>query len=373
LLYTLSSANIVDTASPGLEQTSSIGTASGIFNFGQRPFAYTAPSGFKALCTANLPAPTIEDGSTVMDVVLDTGANILTAAQGAIGGSADLLWIKDRANSNNHQLIDTVRGGTATLQSNTTAAETTYSAPSGSSVAWTWDAGSSTVTNNDGTITSQVRANPSAGFSVVTYTANNTAGATIGHGLGVTPSFIIVKSRNNVNSWNCYHASLGNTKGIDLNSTNAANTSSNYWNNTSPTSSVFSVALFTNNSTYTYVAYCFADVEGFSAFGSYTGNGSTDGPFVYTGFRPAFVLIKLAVGSTESWTINDAARNPYNVSDAILYPNTSDAEGVGSGAYIDFNVNGFKIRNSNPRNNGSGYTYIYAAFAENPFKNSLAR
>jgi hypothetical protein len=280
--------------------TSTYGTVTTRYNFGQRPFAYAAPSGFKALNTANLPTPTIADGSTAMDVVLDTGANILSAAQGAIGGSADLLWIKDRANSNNHQLIDTVRGGTATLQSNTTAAETTYSAPSGSSVAWTWDAGSSTVTNTQGSITSQVRANASAGFSVVTYTGNGTAGATVGHGLGVKPGMIILKYRSTTAAWWVKHLSINEAdQHLQLNSTTGAITSSNNdpFNGSLGTSTTFVVgstdsARYGNGNGTTISAYCFAPVDGYSSFGRYTGNGSTDGPFVYTGFRPRWFFIK---------------------------------------------------------------------------------
>ena len=342
-------------------------------NFGQRPFAYTAPSGFKALNTANLPTPTIADGSTAINVVLDTGANILTAAQGAIGGSADLLWIKDRANSNNHQLIDTVRGGTATLQSNTTAAETTYSAPSGSSVAWTWDAGSSTVTNNDGTITSQVRANPSAGFSIVTYTGNSTVGATVGHGLGVAPQLIIIKARNNVSggNWQVYHQAIGNTKYLELNSTSAAGTSSNRWNNTTPSSTVFTLGSDSDlNGSLNYVAYCFAPVEGYSAFGSYEGNGSGDGPFVYTGFRPRWILFKCST-AVAYWGIYDAARNTYNAVNLGMYPNDSIAEVTDQP--FDFLSNGFKVRGTTAFVNSNADTYVWAAFAEHPFQYARAR
>ena len=347
----------------------------GSHNFGQRVWASSAPSGFKALCTTNLPEPTIADGSTAMDVVLDTGANILTAAQGAIGGSADLLWIKDRANANNHQLIDTVRGGTATLQSNTAAAETTYSAPSGSSVAWSWDAGSSTVTNNDGTITSQVRANPSAGFSVVTYSGNGVVGSTIGHGLNAVPSMLIVKPRTGVTAhgWRVYHASTGNTKYFNLNLTNGAVTYTD-WNSTTPTSSVFTVngtpAGTVNVSGSTYVAYCFAPVEGYSAFGTYTGNGSADGPFVYLGFRPALVLLKMS-SSTGNWTMLDYQREGYNVDNDPLYPNLTNAESTTD--LIDITSNGFKVRTADASVNTNAGTYIYAAFAENPFKTARAR
>ena len=293
--------------------------------------------------------------------------------------------------------MDAVRGASQRLFSNSTSAEDsggiasfnsdgfTPSAANGTDnenthtyAAWAWNAGGSTVTNTSGSISAQVRANPTAGFSVVTYTANNTAGATIGHGLGVAPSFIIVKSRSAVNSWNSYHISLGNTKGIDLNSTDAASTSSNYWNNTSPTSSVFSVAAYTNNLTGTYVAYCFAAVAGYSAFGSYTGNGSTNGTFVYLGFRPRFIMFKCSTSAGTPWVIVDTSRNPSNAASLKLAANNAEVENgsaVGNTTenLPDINSNGFKMRSVNTSTNGSGETIIYMAFAENPFKNSLAR
>jgi len=360
------------TSGPYFPATGIFGTATSYINFGQRPFAYTAPSGFKALNTANLPAPLVTKPSTVFDVALDTGANILTAAQNKLTTGTDLLWIKDRANTNNHQLIDTVRGGTATLQSNTTAAETTYSAPSGSSVAWCWDAGSSTVTNTSGSISSQVRANASAGFSVVTYTGTG-ANASVGHGLGVAPSLIIIKARTQATArhWAVYHASVGATKILELSTTNAAQTV-NFWQDTAPTSTVFTLSNQgdVNASTYTYVAYCFAPVAGYSSFGSYTGNGSADGPFVYTGFRPAFVLVKMS-SSTGNWTILDSKRLGYNVDNRPLFPNLSNAEGTT--VLSDITSNGFKVRTTDATFNTNAGTYVFAAWAESPFQYSRAR
>lgn len=349
-------------------------------NTGARAFAYTAPSGFKALCDTNLPAPVVAKPNTVMDVKLDTGANILTAAQGALSGGADLLWIKDRANANNHQLIDTVRGGTATLQSNTTSAETTYSAPSGSSVAWCWDAGTSTVTNTAGSITSSVRANASAGFSVVTYTVGNNTSQTIGHGLNVAPQLIIVKERNQVNNWQVYHASLGNDSFLYLNATNAS-ASNNLWNNTSPTSTVFSIRSGGSANFYDgkdQVAYCFAPVAGYSSFGTWLGSGTTDnGAFIYTGFRPRFILLK-NTDNVEQWYIYDSSRSPYNVSYpnlTFLNPNTAASEGSYLNyVTIDFVSNGFKIRgNTGNEISFVGRNYIYACFAESPFQYARAR
>ena len=343
------------------------------YNFGQRPFAYTAPSGFKALCTTNLPAPTIANPSEYMDVALDTGANILSAAQNKLSTGTDLLWIKDRANTNNHQLIDTVRGGTATLQSNTTAAETTYSAPSGSSVAWCWDAGSSTVTNNDGSITSQVRANTSAGFSIVSYTPpSSTNQATVGHGLSVTPKLVIIKNRSTTSPWIVFTTVIdGSHDYFVLNDTRAVdNTIVNL-----PTSSVFSV--YGNSDTgaapHSYIAYCFTPVEGYSAFGTYIGNGSTNGTFVYTGFRPKWVLYK-RTNSTGVWCLYDSARSSNNEANVLLQPQSTSAElsyPSDPNVRLDILSNGFKLRNSSGSQNASGSTYIYAAFAESPF--SLAR
>jgi len=257
----------------------------------------------------------------------------------------------------------------ALAQMNTSAA--TY-------VGWQWKGGGTAVSNTSGSITSTVSAGATQGFSVVTYTGNNTAGATIGHGLGVSPSMIIVKKRSAVSDWPVYHSSLGATGELVLNSTTAFITITGVWNNTAPTSSVFSVgggsasgSADVNTSGATFVAYCFAAVAGYSAFGSYTGNGSADGPFVFTGFRPRWVMIKNASDGTRSWYVYDSSRNTYNVAGSYLLPNSSGAEG--STAAMDFLSNGFKIRESATYANGSGNTIIYAAFAEVPFRNSLAR
>jgi hypothetical protein len=187
---------------------------------------------------------------------------------------------------------------------------------------------------------------------------------------------IIIKKRNSAtsSSWGTYHISLGNTNYVSLNNTNASASATSMWNNTSPTSSVFTVGTdaWLNESTSTYVAYCFAPVAGFSAFGSYTGNGSTDGPFLYLGFRPRYLLIK-CTSTTGDWWVEDTARNTYNAADLVLFPNGSSAESGGGTYYWDFLSNGFKLRSTSAGYNGSGNTYIYAAFAENPFKNALAR
>ena len=340
----------------------------------------------------------IPDGRTVMAATLYTGT---TAAQNidntvnGVGFQPDFIWVKSRSSTTSHFLNNSVVGVPNALSSNTTAAEVSTAFLSydsngfglnidgsllglningASYVGWQWNAGGSTVTNTDGSISAQVRANPTAGFSVVTYTGTG-ANATVGHGLGVAPSMIIVKERSAAgDSWYVYHVSLGATNNIFLDSTAASSASATAWNNTAPTSTVFSLgtSVGVNQSTQTYVAYCFAAVAGYSAFGSYTGNGSADGPFVYLGFRPRFVLIKMSSG-VAFWRIHDTSRNPYNVADLSLYPNANYADTTAVSEYWDILSNGFKLRTSDSEQNTNGATYIYAAFAENPFKYANAR
>jgi hypothetical protein len=372
-------------------------------NFGQRPFAYTAPSGFKALCTQNLPTPTIgattaTQANLYFNPAIYTGTNATQSITTEF--QPDLVWIKSRSAVSRNTLFDAVRGVTKVLWSDSTDAEGTANAGTGLTslnstgftlgteiagtsgstnvsgvtyVAWNWRASNATaVTNTAGSITSTVSANTTSGFSVVTYTGTG-ANATVGHGLGVAPSMIICKGRSvGSNYWQTQHSALGPTKALFLNTTDAAFTNAGYWNNTAPTSTVFSLGGNTdaNGNGTTYVAYCFSPIAGYSAFGSYTGNGSTDGVFVYTGFRPAFVMIK-STSFSEDWTILDATRNPYNVADEILKPNLSDATYIFS--IEDFVSNGFKLRSTGSLTNSSGNTYIYMAFASHPFKTSLAR
>ena len=360
-------------------------------NFGQRPFAYTPPAGYLKLNTFNLPDSSIVDGSKNFVPVTYTGNGTSQSITG-VNFQPDFTWIKQRSSTEWHILSDVIRGTDKQVFSNSTDAEQTNSTfltsyntdgftvgtstgtnGSGSTyVAWSWKAGGTAVSiaagSIDGTnptIASSVSANTTAGFSVVTYTGV-TATSTIGHGLGVAPKFIITKLRNLSDGWYCYHESIGNNKFIRLDTTGAPTTST-IFGNTSPTSTVFTNEI--NN--YTCVAYCFAEVEGFSKIGSYTGNGSTDGPFVYTGFSPAFVLMKRS-DSTGDWRILDTARDPYNLSSHVLYPNDSGAEYTGQD-YLNITASGFQLVNSAVAVNASGGTYIYMAFAENPFKNSLAR
>jgi hypothetical protein len=365
-------------------------------NFGQRPFAYTAPSGFKALVTTNLPAPTIEKGGDYFNTILYTGTGASNARTG-VGFQPDFVWIKERNGAADHGLYDAVRGVQNQLESNTTTAETAeangltafgtdgftvgslaqLNTSADTYVAWNWKANGAGVSNTDGTITSTVSVNTTSGFSIVTWSGNATSGATIGHGLGAVPRMIIAKVRNSGGTydWYVYHASLGNTEVIYLNLTNARDTGSTIWGSTTPTSSVFSVGSNTgiNGSGLNFVAYCFAPVAQYSAAFSYTGNGNADGPFVYTGFRPAFILIKQSSASGENWEMFDSVRGSYNSYTPLLYPNDSNAELYPSPARFDILSNGFKIRSSNAGVNASSATYIFMAFAENPFSIALAR
>jgi hypothetical protein len=241
-------------------------------------------------------------------------------------------------------------------------------------VGWQWQAGQgSTSSNTNGTITSTVSVNASAGFSVVTWTANGSANQTIGHGLGVTPSLVIVKHRNDTDNWAVWITGFSSSQFLRLNTTDSTATSAGFWNAT-PTSSVFSVGstgTSINVSGGTYVAYCWTPIAGFSAFGSYTGNGSADGPFVYLGFRPKFVMIKRTDTSGFSWEISDSSRNPSNVVNLRLFADLSNADNTQD--EYDYVSNGLKVRTTNTNTNASGGTYIYMAYAENPLKNALAR
>ena len=361
-------------------------------NFGQRPFAYTAPSGFKALCTQNLPTPTI--GATTATQAgkffapmtftsFDGGGNIR-----GVGFQPDFSWTKGRSAAEANILSDVIRGNNAYLLTNSTAAEGTltnvwvpnsdgYTIVPGTLSAgqtymsWNWKANGAGSSNTAGSITSTVSANTTSGFSVVTYTGNGTAGATIGHGLGVAPSMIIVKARGASTEWAVYSQTLGINYVLQLSTTSAAISVTNKWSGTN--SSVFGVnaASDVNGGSVTYVAYCFAPVSGYSAFGSFTGNGSADGPFVFTGFRPAYLLVKRS-DSTYDWWIFDNKRLGYNATSYRLAPDLADAEYT-TGPILDLTSNGFKIRDSSQGWNGSGGTIIFAAFAESPFKYSLAR
>jgi len=345
--------------------------------------------------------PTIPAGNLYMNATTYTGTGAVQDVINGVAGQSfqpDFTWFKSRNAVNEHIWVDSVRGVNQDLFSSTTNAEATVTdrvlsfnsngvtvgvdASRGvnyagqTQVVWQWKAGGAAVSNTAGSITSQVSANTTSGFSVVTYTGTG-SNATVGHGLGVAPSMVIVKSRSDASTYWCvYQSAMWATSGANytmlLPDTGAAASRPTLFNSTQPTSSVFSIGTNggVNNSGSTYVAYCWSQIAGYSAFGSYTGNGSTDGPFVYLGFRPRFVLIKRS-DSTGNWILEDTSRSTYNVTAAALYPNLSNAEDT---AYpIDIISNGFKIRSTDSSDNANGGTFIYAAFAENPFKYSLAR
>ena len=349
-----------------------------VANFGQRPFAYTAPSGFKALCDTNLPAPVVAKPSSAFDCVTYTGTGATLTPTSSLGFSPDLVWIKSRSAATDHTIYDAVRGTQARLESNNTDPEVTS------------DGGLTAFNSNGFTLGTLAQVNTNAatyvawcwdeavadGFDIVTYTGNG-ANRTIAHSLGVAPSFMIVKQRTaaSATNWAVWHSSLANTEYLLLNSTAAKATGATYWNSTSPTSTNFSLgtAADVNTNNGTYVAYLWSSVVGYSSFGSYTGNGSSDGPFVYTGFRPRWVMIKNSTsdgGGNSSWLLVDTARGDYNVVNPFLLANTSAAES--SVDYLDILSNGFKLRATGDRVNASA-TYIYAAFAENPFQFARAR
>jgi hypothetical protein len=345
-----------------------------------------------------MPTPTIPAGNLFMNATLYTGNSGTQSIVNGVAGQAfqpDFVWLKSRSNALDHGLNDSVRGVQKTLASNGTGAEnyggtgelTAFNSNgftlvnSGSYqtnqsgytyVAWQWKAGGTAVTNTSGSISSQVSANTTSGFSIVTYTGNGSTGATVGHGLGVTPAMIIVKKRSSTGNWITYHTSTGINQYLYLNSTSASATATPTWGVSSTTFTLQQSYSDYNDNGVTYVAYCWTPIAGYSAFGSYTGNGSADGSFVYLGFRPRFIMIKRS-DTIANWTIRDTARNPYNSANLGLFPNLSIAEDSTSGREIDILSNGFKIRGTDSDLNTSSGTYTYACWAENPFKYSNAR
>jgi len=305
-----------------------------------------------------------------------------------VGFQPDWVWIKRRNANASHAIQDAVRGNDKTLRSNTTGAEYTntffssfdtdgftvtsaesdVNASAGTYVSWNWRGNGSGSSNTDGSITSTVSANTTSGFSVVRWTGTG-SNATIGHGLGVTPKCFIVKKTSDTSAWSMYHESVGNTAFMTLNSDAASTASSTVWNNTSPTSSVFSVGTADNGnaSGATYIGYFFAEKTGHCKIGEYIGNGSTWGPFINCGFRPAFIMIKRH-SNTGSWLILDNKRDPINQMDKGLFPHLTNAEATGYN--WNFLSNGFKPRTSGAGENGSGSNYLYMAFAEFPFVGS---
>jgi hypothetical protein len=363
-------------------------------NAGQRPFAYTPPSGFLSLCTTNLPASTVLKGSEYMNAVLYTGTGSSLGVTG-VGFQPDWVWIKGRSGATDHGLYDVLRGVQNQVESNNTGAETVeatgltafgsdgftvgalaqLNTSSATYVAWNWRANGAGVSNTAGTITATVSANTTAGFSIVTYTGNGIDGSTVGHGLGVVPSMVIQKRRDGgIANFRVWHSAIYATSGVTdtlfLNSTAASGPDGDNISGVSSTTFTTRGTGGTNPSGNGCVAYVFAAISGFSAFGKYTGNGSTDGPFVYLGFRPRWILIKRS-SDIDDWFMYDTARSPYNPMNFVLSPNSSAADTATTNP--DDLSNGFKLRSTSGGTNASGSTYIYACFAENPFKNALAR
>ncbi len=351
---------------------------------------------------------TIDDPTIYFNTLTWTGNDNESRDITGVGFQPDWVWGRRRDDAAGHNLLDVVRGAgqDSELQTNSTGIEGSgaqdrfgflsaflsdgfrvedgseasgdkayWNQNSATYVAWNWKAGGSASSNSDGDITSSVSANQTAGFSIVTYTATSTATDTVGHGLGAKPNLIIVKERNGTNHW-CVALpdTLGNNEVLQLNLTNAVFAGSAGFNdtvNTGTTSSVFVSGNggLTGTSGQNYVAYCFAAKKGYSKFGTYTGNGNADGTFVYTGFKPAFVIMK-RTDSTNDWFIYDNTRNPFNETNLRISANQSSAESTQTTNQIDLLSNGFKCRGSAAATNTSGGTYIFIAFAESPFVNS---
>ena len=315
------------------------------------------------------------------NTVLYSGTGSSQAITG-VGFQPDWIWFKCRSQNQNHNLFDVIRGSNKIIQTSTSNAEATSTDlltsfdsdgftvntdggvnGSGQTYAsWNWLASNTTASNSDGSITSTVSANTTAGFSIVSFDQTSSP-QTIGHGLNSVPKIIFIKDRDSSSNWQVYSESIGASNKLLLDSTNAS-ASSGVFNSTAPTSSVF-----TFNADYgSTIAYCFAEKKGYSKFGSYTGNGNDDGTFVYTGFKPAWIIIKESSHSGNAWHIRDIKRSPINVVDDSLYANANNTETTNNSALTtDFLSNGFKLRNTDTNNNASGRTYIYMAFAENPF------
>jgi hypothetical protein len=364
-------------------------------------FYYAPPTGFLALCTKNLPDPTVIP-SEHFEVLTYTGDGNSTQTL-TTSFQPDFIWNKMRNVGYYHRIYDSVRGLSNQLVTNATAAENAYTdyghptattstsltfgqgtdsgnlinATLNTGVFWNWKAGGTAVSNTNGSITSSVSANVDAGFSVISYTGTGVA-ATVGHGLSSAPDMVIVKNRGIISSWLVRHSSLAINKTMLLESTSVG-IATDYWDSTFPDNTKFSVSSNSevNGSTNNLIAYCFHSVDGYSKFGSYTGNGSADGSFIHLGFRPAYVLIKRYDGG-EGWYIKDIARDPVDnpVDNSLSAHDTSAEFSTHSSSHsscVDFLSNGFKLRGTDTQSNWSGYEYIYIAFAEMPFKHSNAR
>ena len=361
---------------------------------GEGDFYYSVPTGFLALCSNNLSSSLtqpIGKGSSYFNTVIWTGNGADNRSITGVGFQPDTVWYKERNSAVSHRWVDAVRGSTKLLFPNNSDAEFTdtnelqafesdgFQVGSDGSingnndtyVGWCWKGSNTTATNNQGSITSTTSVNTTAGFSIVTYTGNATNGATVGHGLGAIPRMVITKARDDSPSnWQVYHAGLTNYQYyVRLNTTAAQDTGSGMSNDPTSTLLRLSQSSQNNQNGIDFVGYCFKEVIGYSKFNYYNGNGSTDGTFVYTGFRPSFFMTK-PMSTTGEWTMYDNKRDTFNVADRRLTANDSASEYNNGNGLIDFLSNGFKMRVNHPSNNSNGVTYIYMAFAENPFVDS---
>ena len=321
------------------------------------------------------------------NTVLYTGTGSSNSVTG-VGFQPDWVWLKKRNSTGNHFIYDAVRGVQETIYTDATSAEATQSqgltafgadgftvgtntninGSSNTNVSWNWLAANGTASNSDGSITSTVSANTTAGFSIVSYTGNGTDDATVGHGLSQKPDMVIIKARENTSSWATWHKNLtGSDYLLFLDATDAQSQYTTILKNQSSTVLTLGTNSATNANGQGFIAYCFAEKTGYSKIDSYTGNGNADGAFVYTGFKPAWLMIKRTDASGHYWHVYDNKRSTSgsNIVDDVLYPNRSDAEY--SGDKLDIISNGFKCRSSNTDINASSGTYIFMAFAENPF------
>ena len=387
-------------------------------NAGQSSFVATAPTGSKTLSAANLPDPTVSDPADQFDIGLWAGNSTDGRAITGYNFAPDWVWIKARNNDYSHNITDAVRGAGQFIQSNTSDAEVAGPGAFGSTLAftsdgftldngttsnlfvnqsgtnyvgWAWNANGSGSSNTDGATSSTVSASTTSGFSIVTWTGTG-SNTTVGHGLGVAPQMIIIKNRADADSWVVYHEAMGATKGLALDTSGSPTTASTFFNNTAPTSSVFSVGSGgrTNGSSDGMIAYCFANIEGYSKFGQYEGNGSTDGPFVYTGFKPRWIMFR-RYDAGDGWSILDTARGSGNFGSAAgstgkdpmagnemnnkinANDHFGEEDNSGGSRKASFLSNGFKVKNTNTAMNADGGDYLFMAFAESPFKTATAR
>jgi hypothetical protein len=364
-------------------------------------FKYAPPTGFLSLCSKNLPEPAVVPSANFNTITYDDGAGAKTG----VGFQPDLVWLKARGSTYDHELTDAVRGVTKAMSANKPDAEDTdsdgltafgsdgftvgtgnnYDDQTGDGmVAWCWKGGNATLGTGDftqGTIASTCSRNVDAGFSIVSWTGTGSAG-TVGHGLSVKPNLVIAKRRDVSNTWLVGSVqplgSMDFTDNLVMNTTAALDTgASSRWNSTPPTASVFSVGTNTevNASSSTYVAYCFHNVEGYSKIGAYAGNGNADGTFIYTGFRPSWIILKRIDGVSHWRASTSGNRTPPDVNGVFARLETS---GTGvettstSAGDLDFLSNGFKIRDGGAHTGASGNEYLYVAFAKIPFSKSTA-